>query len=318
MATRQISTQFWTSESLRGISAPTRLFLMYTLSGPASNMAGLFRLSWDDCMEDTGLTRGQVEEGLREGEARDFLRYDPERRLVWVINRIRYEFPAGKLSPTQRMTIRRIIVAAPPSKLRIEFCMEYQALGDPFDSLLDTLLHVVPDRVSPGVSDTPGEKREESREQREERGEPEEEGGGEGEPRAPRAALNGFDAFWARYPNREGKGKAEESWQKHVVRRKVQTEAVLAGIANWEGSQKWADGFIPLPATWLNQHRWEDDPRPVSPLSVAGRRSVAAGQRLLDRVARKLDEKPGKPRDGPDAQRPLDLEDRKPDEEKPP
>jgi len=78
---------------------------------------------------------------------------------------------------------------------------------------------------------------------------------------------NGFEEFWERYPQQEGKGKAEESWGKHT--RGVQLEEILAGLEKWQGSQKWADGFITLPATWLNQKRWKDNPRQAKSRSQA-------------------------------------------------
>jgi len=78
---------------------------------------------------------------------------------------------------------------------------------------------------------------------------------------------NGFEEFWERYPQQEGKGKAEESWGKHT--RGVQLEEILAGLEKWQGSQKWADGFITLPATWINQKRWKDNPRQAKSRSQA-------------------------------------------------
>lgn len=72
------------------------------------------------------------------------------------------------------------------------------------------------------------------------------------------AANPAFEAFWALYPRRVGKLLARSSWEKH----KPPLELVKAALA-WQGkSEQWTkDGgqFIPHPATWLNQHRWEDE-----------------------------------------------------------
>lgn len=102
---------------------------------------------------------------------------------------------------------------------------------------------------------------------------------------SPQMGLNGFDTFWAAYPQKEGRGKAEEAWKKKA--KGIPLEIILAGLEKWKGSQKWADGFVTMPATWLNQCRWKDDPLPVSPLSSVGQRTHEAGQRLLQKITEK-------------------------------
>ena len=70
-----------------------------------------------------------------------------------------------------------------------------------------------------------------------------------------------FLTFWTAYPRREGKGKAEESWKK------MGCTAILAQILKAveaaKTTEQWKKDngqFIPMPATWLNQKRWEDEP----------------------------------------------------------
>lgn len=75
----------------------------------------------------------------------------------------------------------------------------------------------------------------------------------------PRAAPAGFVEFWTAYPRKVGKGEAEKAWQ----RAKVPVGTVLAALSWQANSADWErDGgqFIPYPATYLNQRRWEDVP----------------------------------------------------------
>ena len=67
--------------------------------------------------------------------------------------------------------------------------------------------------------------------------------------------LEGFDLFWSAYPRREGKGRAEKAWTKAV--RLASPENIVDAVH----ATKWADEkqFIPLPASWLNDRRWEDE-----------------------------------------------------------
>lgn len=59
---------------------------------------------------------------------------------------------------------------------------------------------------------------------------------------------------------------------------------ILHGIARWCGSRKWQEGFIPNPATWLNQRRWEDDPPGPSPLGQKTAGNVDALRRAAERI----------------------------------
>lgn len=69
-----------------------------------------------------------------------------------------------------------------------------------------------------------------------------------------------FDTFWRSYPRREGKGKAREAFAR--ARQSAGLQTILAAIDAKRGCAQWQRNggqFIPLPATWLNQQRWEDD-----------------------------------------------------------
>lgn len=68
---------------------------------------------------------------------------------------------------------------------------------------------------------------------------------------------DGFSEFWNAYPKKVGKGAAETAWKKH----KPDLATCLAAVAAARTSRDWQkDGgqFIPNPATWINQKRWED------------------------------------------------------------
>lgn len=71
-----------------------------------------------------------------------------------------------------------------------------------------------------------------------------------------------FPEFWKAYPNKVGKGAARKIWAKRKPDRAL-LEVMLAAIAAQKNSSQWQrDGgqYIPNPATWLNQERWEDEP----------------------------------------------------------
>ena len=70
--------------------------------------------------------------------------------------------------------------------------------------------------------------------------------------------INGFDEFWKSYPNKKDKQKAIMSWTKN----EPDLQKVLKALKVQKNSEQWTkeDGrFIPLPTTWLNGARWEDE-----------------------------------------------------------
>lgn len=79
-----------------------------------------------------------------------------------------------------------------------------------------------------------------------------------------------FSEFWLVYPRREGRGKAETAFAKAVAL--VGAERVMAGARRFANDPNLPEdkSFIPHPATWLNQKRWDDEPLPARHGSTAG------------------------------------------------
>jgi biotin operon repressor len=70
-----------------------------------------------------------------------------------------------------------------------------------------------------------------------------------------------FEKFWNAYPRKAAKGAAKKAWKKIKLSPEL-LETILKAIENQRQSDQWIkDGgkFIPYPATWLNQERWEDE-----------------------------------------------------------
>lgn len=82
----------------------------------------------------------------------------------------------------------------------------------------------------------------------------------------PRASLaddggEHFKTFWSAYPKKAGKDAAKKAF----VKRKFDEQAfekVMAALNEQKASEQWvkdAGQFIPHPATWLNQGRFDDE-----------------------------------------------------------
>ena len=85
-------------------------------------------------------------------------------------------------------------------------------------------------------------------------------------PISPKGDDTGFESFWNVYPKgrKVGKQAALKAWKKIKPSQSLMNHIVIAiteqsSNGHFKGSR--GEDFIPLPATWLNQGRWDDEPR---------------------------------------------------------
>lgn len=68
-----------------------------------------------------------------------------------------------------------------------------------------------------------------------------------------------FVSFWDLYPRKVGKPKAALAFKNLMVDDQL-LQTMLAALEKQKKSRQWQDPqYIPYPATWLNQRRWEDE-----------------------------------------------------------
>lgn len=87
-------------------------------------------------------------------------------------------------------------------------------------------------------------------------------------PNPPEGGGGVFEKFWCAYPKKIGKGAAEKAFAKAGVG----IELILAAVNRQAATEQWQkDGgqYIPNPATWLNQRRWEDGVVEIKPQVIA-------------------------------------------------
>ena len=73
--------------------------------------------------------------------------------------------------------------------------------------------------------------------------------------------MTDFDTFWKAFPRRVAKGDARKAWSQ-TERIRPDMATLLAAIQAQMQSDQWRKNegqFIPYPATWLRQERWDDE-----------------------------------------------------------
>ena len=70
--------------------------------------------------------------------------------------------------------------------------------------------------------------------------------------------TSSFNEFWEIYPRKVGKKKAMEVWKKIKPDDELLTR-ILESLEKQKQTPQWDNKqFIPHPATWLKQNRWDD------------------------------------------------------------
>ncbi len=77
--------------------------------------------------------------------------------------------------------------------------------------------------------------------------------------------AGGFEDFWLIYPRKQGKQDARKAWEKLAPNGELLFRIQASVLAQKQSGQWTREGgrYIPLPATWLNGRRWEDEAGPT-------------------------------------------------------
>jgi hypothetical protein len=68
-----------------------------------------------------------------------------------------------------------------------------------------------------------------------------------------------FDEFWSIYPRKIAKAVARKAWQRLTPEQQLMAAKVIDSHCQYWKTKETELEFIPHPATWLNQERWEDE-----------------------------------------------------------
>lgn len=96
----KVLTGMWMGDrvpAFSGLSIAAKVVALYLVSSPHANMLGLYRLPIAYLAADTGLTRPDAEEALKELAEAELVSYSTEQQFVWV----RYFIPTQVLADTE-------------------------------------------------------------------------------------------------------------------------------------------------------------------------------------------------------------------------
>lgn len=112
-------------------------------------------------------------------------------------------------------------------------------------------------------------------------------GNGNGKPRKRKGdlvPLPGFDRFWQLWPRKEAKKPAIAAWNKIAPNAGMADRIVAAVERQRPELQARERRYIPLPASWLNEARWEDETGPIGG-------AEAAKEKILREMRERIEER---------------------------
>ena len=112
------------------------------------------------------------------------------------------------------------------------------------------------------------------------------------------AKTERFSIFWSEYPKKVGKKAALTAWNR-LKPDSALFERIMQAVSNAKKSEQWireGGRFIPNPATWINQGRWDDElPPPEAGKQPERKGSFDTGEFMEAAVLRSWNEKAKNP-----------------------
>ena len=287
---RIVSTSFWSDSKVDTFSPEDKYFMLYLLTNPHTTQLGIYEFSMKHAAFEMGYSVETVQALLSRFQDRyriimycqdtgeiaikNYLKHSivkggkpvldclkKELRQVKSKDLVKFVFSANQNS--ENATVREFI-------LYIREIYKYKLNDNDNDNdnerIVDDSSYDVPDNNTDDYPDNnnphnppKGERAATHR-----------------RAKAPDYDADGFAAFWAAYPKKAGKADALKAWNK-LAPDVVLQEQMGKALEVQKQSQQWRkDGgqYIPMPATWLNGRRWEDE----APQTQVEQRKKAAGE----------------------------------------
>ena len=233
MATyRAIYLSFWTDAKVDDDFTPEdKYFFLYLLTNPHTNICGCYEVTPKQMARETGYNEDSVKRLLdRMEKVHGVIKYDSDTKEVLIPNWGKYNWHNSPKTMAGAEKVAQHIKSETFKKTVADtLSIGY---GYPMDisvSVLNTTTTPISKNSTDNhISNTVVEEY--------------------------------FDTFWREYPRKVGKGDARKKFAKALT--KTSFDNIMAALQRVKASAQWQkdDGqFVPHPATWLNQERWDDE-----------------------------------------------------------
>lgn len=220
---RTINTKIWEDEKFETFSPDERLFWHTILTNPRSNNLGSYKLTIRVLQNLMGYDKGVVESLVsRFKDTYKMIDYDFKTQEVLILNFSKYNWTK---SPKYKANLIKHYekIESEDLKSKIETIFnKFYTKDDEIKAPISNELVEVPFGVS--IDEL-------------------------------------FNRFWSVYPKKQAKGTAEK-WFKTNKPSEELVDLMIKVVNKWKVSDNWLKDngkYVPLPSTWLNAKRWEDE-----------------------------------------------------------
>jgi hypothetical protein len=251
---RRISTRMWGDEKFRRLSKPKpngQSLWQFLLTGPQTTaVPGLFAHGEAGLAEMLEWPLAGFRKAWRELEQLGMVKADWRARLVWIPNAVAHNPPE---SPNVVRSWRATVNDIPECALKVEALaalgQRCKAFGEGFSV---AFAEAFPEsRRDPSPKALANQDQEQDQEQEVQRAR--------------------FKAFWEAYPRKEGEKAAWEAWLlispgEPFAARIVESVRQHLATKSWREAVESRDfSYVPLPANYLTNGRWDDQLPAVAP-----------------------------------------------------
>lgn len=250
-----VESTFWQRPKVRKLDPREKLALIYLFTNKHSNQIGLYQLPYLYMASDLNMTVDTVCDTVSTLCRQGFVRVDTEYEMVWIKGWWGHN---QVCNPSQAKHCQKVFDELPDSPIKDEYIAE---LPQGFTVGMGTGDDTVSTQCRDGVVDrddrVPSKRTKEKKNKRTKINARARE----------RLYTPDFEVWWKAYPRKTAKPKALESYAK-LRADGVSAKAMLDGLN--KACKEWeAEGteprYVPYPATWLNQRRFEDEPMTAKP-----------------------------------------------------
>ena len=224
---RNVHTSFWEDTKVLDLMTPEdRYFMLYLLTNPHTNQIGCYEISKRQISNETGYNFDTVEKLLQRFDSNlSLIKYSNESKEVLIKNWYKYNWSS---SPK----VKKCIESELKSIKNDDFKKYFNKVCIPYVYGIDTHMQ-----------------EEQEQEQEEE------------QKQIKNSTQEMFDIFWNKYPKKVSKAKAKTAFFK-IKLDDVVFSNILNSLEKFKKTPDWKKDkgqYIPYPASWLNQKRWEDE-----------------------------------------------------------
>lgn len=262
---RIVSTSFWSDSKVDTFSPEDKYFMLYLLTNPHTTQLGIYEFSMKHAAFEMGYSVETVQALLSRFQDRyKIIRYCQDTGEIAIKNYLKHSIVKGG-KPVLDCLKKELSQVKNKELVNFVFLANQNSENS---TVREFILYIqdkykLNDNVNDNDNDNDNERIVDdswydSQSQEEGKSKP---------PKRKKATakedydLEGFNAFWAAYPKKAGKADALKAWNKlkpDIVLQAKMGEALTAQ----KKSPQWTKNngqYIPMPSTWLNGKRWEDE-----------------------------------------------------------